>query len=329
MKISLSVLKDTVLAGVHKLGYTGEDAQIITDVLLYAQLRGNNQGITKIATGGVPKYEMLKPFSEVKRNKCAALLSGGHSMVSTAKAADLAIALAQQHGVGIVGVNHTHTSSGAIGYFSRRVAKAGYIGIVCTGNGDFAFVAPTNSAQAKLGTNPFSYAFPYRGGEVVFDNATAAMAYFGIVEAGLKGEKLPEGIGYDKAGMPSVIPQEVLDGSITSFAGHKGYSLSLLVQLLGGPFVGAGTVGVHEEDGSGTFVLAIDPGLLIEKDKYFERATAFVQQIKSAKPLPGKQVFVPGEQGDLFMQRAMEEGEIEIADAIWKQLLTFVTTANT
>jgi LDH2 family malate/lactate/ureidoglycolate dehydrogenase len=325
MKVTVTELQTNVLSGVTKLGYVGEDAKIISDVLMYAQLRGNNQGITKIATGGVPKATEIQECTVVKQNKCGALISGGHSMVATAKAVDLATELAAEHGVGIVGVNHTFTSSGAIGYFSRQLAKNGYIGFVCVGNGTFAFVAPDGSAEPKLGTNPFSYAFPYDDGEVVFDNATAAMAFFGIVEAKLKGEPLPEGIGFDKDGNPSTDAAAVLDGSVKTFAAHKGFGLSLLVQLLGGPFSMAATPGENVDDGAGTFVLAIDAGLLAGKDEYFKRATALVNQIKSAKPLPGKSVRLPGEYGDALAKQAVDTDEIEIADAIWEELVKFVS----
>lgn len=323
MKVGVTDLKSKVIAGVQKLGYQDNDAKIIADVLLYAQMRGNNQGITKIATGGVPKASDVQELKVVKENKCGALLSGGHSMVATAKAVEMAVGLAETHGVGIVASNHTFTSSGAIGYFSRRIAKQGYIGFVCVGNGSFAFVAPSGSAEPKLGTNPFSYAFPYTGGEVVFDNATAAMAYFGIVEAKLKGEPVPEGIGFDKDGNPSTNAADVLNGSIAPFAAHKGFGLSLLVQLLGGAFSLAGISGFHQEDGSGTFVLAIDPGLLAGKDEFMARSTQLIEHIKAAKPLPGQTVMLPGEQGDAIAKQSEDSGEIEIADAIWSQLNTF------
>jgi len=324
MKIRTQELKDKVLEGVKKLGYEGGDAQKITEVLLYAQLRDNNQGIAKIATGGVPEASDVEEFKVVSENKCGALISGGHSMASSAKASEMAVDLAKEHGVGIVGLNHTHTSSGAIGYFSKQIAEAGLIGLVCVGNGGFAFVAPSGSAEPKLGTNPISYAFPYNGGEVVFDNATAAMAYFGIIEAKLKGEKLPEGIGFDKDGNPSTNPADVLDGSVETFAKHKGFGLSLLVQLLGGPFSMAGIPGSNEEDGAGTFVMAIDPGLLAGKEEFMKRSTELAESMKSAKPLPGQEVFLPGEQGDAKTKQAEETGEIEIPDAIWEELINFV-----
>ena len=324
MKVKIEDLKSKVNAGVKKLGYQDDDAKMIADTLLYAQLRGNNQGITKIATGGVPEAKDVEEFRVVKKEKCGALVSGGHSMAAAAKAADMAVELAVEHGVGIVASNHTFTSSGAIGFFSRRIAKQGYIGFVCVGNGDFAFVAPTGSAEAQFGTNPFSYAFPYDGGEVVFDNATAAMAYFGIVEAKLKGEPLPEGVGFDKDGNPSTDAAEVLQGSISTFAKQKGYGLALFVQMLGGPFSLAGTPGVNESDGSGTFVLAIDPGLFAGKEEFMKRSTALVNNVKNAKPLPGQQVLLPGEHGDELVKAVEESGEIEIADAIWQELCNFV-----
>lgn len=324
MKIAVTELNDKVRAGVKKLGYDDSDAQVISDVLLYAQLRGNNQGIAKIATGGVPKVDAVEKFRLVKENKCGALVSGGHSMVASARAADMAVNLASKHGVGIVGSNHTNSSSGAIGYFSRQIAKQGYIGFVCVGNGAFAFVAPSGSAEPKLGTNPFSYAFPYNGGEVVFDNATAAIAFFGVIEAKLKGEPLAEGIGFDKAGNPSTDAAAVIDGSVGTFAGHKGFGLSLFVQLLGSAFSLAGIPGAHEEDGAGTFVMAIDPGLLAGKAEFMKRSTELVESVKSAKPLPGQQVMLPGEKGDALARQAEESGEIEIADAIWQELCKFV-----
>lgn len=158
----------------------------------------------------------------------------------------------------------------------------------------------------------------------MFDNATAAMAFFGIVEAKLKGEALPEGVGFDKNGNPSTNAAEVLDGSITTFAGHKGFGLSLFVQLLGSAFALAGIPGHHEDDGSGTFVLALDPGLLAGKDEYLTRATELVEHIKAAKPLPGQKVILPGEHGDALAKQVEASGEIEIADAIWNELSAFV-----
>jgi len=322
MKVKVADLETKVLGGVSKLGYEGEDAKTIADVLLYAQMRGNNQGITKIATGGVPKANDVEAYRVVKQNKCGALIAGGHAMVATAKAVKLATELANEHGVGIVGSNHTFTSSGAIGYFARQVAEAGYIGIACVGTPPF--VAPTGSAEPKMGTNPLSYSFPTNNGSVIFDTATAAMAFFGVMEYKLKGEPLPEGIAYDSEGNPTTDAAKALGGSVGTFAQHKGFGLSLLVQMLGGSFVEAAFIGLNKERGAGTFVMAIDPGLLVGKEQYLKETTELVEAVRAAKPLAGQSVLMPGERGDQLAKQANDSGEIEIADAIWKELCDFV-----
>lgn len=322
MKVKLTELQNKVHEGIKKLGYQGEDAQIIADVLLYAQLRGNNQGIAKIATGGVPNVKELEDFRVVRQNKCGALMSGGHAMVATVKAAKMATKLAAEHGVGIVGSNHTFTSSGAVGYFARKIADAGYIGLVCVGTGPF--VAPYGSAEAKLGTNPLSYAFPTKSKSIVYDTTTAAMAFFGVVEHKLSNKPLPKGTGFDAEGNPSTDAGEVLDGSVATLAGHKGFGLSLLVQTLGGPFVGASFVNVNRENGAGTFVMAIDPGLFVDKEEFLNQADTLVKEILSAKPLPRQKVMLPGERGDGLAKQVEESGEIEIADGMWNQLRSFV-----
>ena len=335
MKIKVAELQEKVAKGVSKLGYTGEDAQVIIDTLLYAQTRGNNQGIVKIATGGVPPVSEIEEFKIIKENKCGVLFSGGHSMPTTAKATDKAVELAEKHGVGVVCINHTFTSSGSIGYFVRRISKAGYIGLIFVGNGDFAAVAPAGSAEPKLGTNPLAYAFPYEGGEVVFDNATAAISYFGLVEAMLKGKPLPEGVALNSRGEPTTDAKEVIGneegesvgGAIKTFAGYKGFGLSLFVQLMGSAFSLAGIPGAHEKDGGGTFVLAIDPGLLAGKEEYMKRSRELVDHIKSAKPIPGQEVLLPGEKGDRLTKQAEETGEIEIADGVWQELCKFIDKA--
>ncbi len=316
--------------GVKKLGYSPEESQLITDVLLYAQLRGNNQGVSKIATGGVPRSEDVKPLQLVKENKCGALFSGGHSMVTSIRAADKAIELASSHGVGVVASNNTHTSSGSIGFFARRVAEAGYIAFVTVANGGWAAVAPFGSAEPKLGTNPLAYAFPYDGGTIVFDTATAAAAYYGVVEAMLNGQPLPEGVGVNAKGEPTTDAAEILGkgrgamgGALTTFAGFKGFGLSLFVQLLGSAFALAGFPGGHPEDGAGSVIIAIDPGLLAGTEEYMSRSRELVESIRSAKPIKGQTVALPGERGGCPSLTAETTGEIEIADAVWEKLLEF------
>jgi LDH2 family malate/lactate/ureidoglycolate dehydrogenase len=119
---------------------------------------------------------------------------------------------------------------------------------------------------------------------------------------------------------------ENVGGAIKTFADHKGYGLSVFVQLMGSAFSLAGIAGANEEDGAGTFIIAIDPGLFAGKDEYMKRAKQMVDEIKSAKPVEGEEVVMPGELGDRRAKAAEESGEIEIADGVWNELCKFVDT---
>lgn len=148
----------------------------------------------------------------------------------------------------------------------------------------------------------------------------------------LKGKPLPEGVALNFRGEPTTDAKEVLGdgkgesvgGAIKTFADHKGFGLSLFVQLMGSAFSVAGIPGAHEEDGGGTFVLAIDPGLFAGKEEYMKRSSELIKHIKSAKPIPGQEVVLPGEKGDRKAKMVEETGEIEIADGVWDELCKFV-----
>ena len=55
MKVKLTDLKNLAKKAILKYGYTGKEAGSILEVLLYAQLRGNNQGVVKLIGNGIPK----------------------------------------------------------------------------------------------------------------------------------------------------------------------------------------------------------------------------------------------------------------------------------
>jgi LDH2 family malate/lactate/ureidoglycolate dehydrogenase len=153
------------------------------------------------------------------------------------------------------------------------------------------------------------------------------MAYFGIVEAKLKGEPLPQGVAFDADGNPTTDAEKALAGSVTTFGAHRGYGLSLLVQLLAGPLVDAAYSGARDDKGVGTFILAIDPGLLINEAEFLANSTELCDLVTSARPLASAAVQLPGERGDAIRSNAEQAGEMEIADAIWEELCAFVDSA--
>ena len=84
---------------------------------MYAQMRGNNQGIIKITTGGVDKNPNEGTPEVEHETRLSAIVNGNNSsgMLTLNKATALATEKCRAGGFGIVGTNHTPSSTGALG----------------------------------------------------------------------------------------------------------------------------------------------------------------------------------------------------------------------
>lgn len=325
MKIKLTELKDLVNKALANQGYTVEESATMSNVLLYAQLRGNNQGVVKLIGAGIPKDPNAQTPEVIKESPVSAHLDAHqtHAMLAVSKAVDIAITKAKASGIAMVGVKGIHTSSGALGYYARTIADAGLVGIVSTGS--METVAAHGSSEAILGTNPIAIALPTSGAPMVYDITTAAMAYFGVVETATAGKKLPEGIAYDPKGNPTINPNDVMDGgSLKSFDGsHKGSGLSVMIQALTGPLMGAYFTGVGDvtKNWGGHFILAFNPELFAGVEETRAGVDAMIAKIKATRRLDeSKEIFVPGERGDRKTALVIESGEVEVEDNLLEGL---------
>src|SRR4051812_36048858 len=91
MKVSVKELRDITRRAILSYGYSEADAAVILDVLMYAQLRGNNQGVVKLIGPGIPKDPSARPVRHDQEGPTSALIDGGnnHAMVVVTHAVDL------------------------------------------------------------------------------------------------------------------------------------------------------------------------------------------------------------------------------------------------
>lgn len=326
MKVKIEELKDVIKKAIRKYGYDEKEASAIEAVLLYAQLRGNNQGIVKLIGAGIPKSPDAKEIEIEKETKLSALINAhqNHAMIVVNMAADLAILKAKEHGLGVVGVNHLNTSSGAIGYYAKKIAQQSLIGFVFAGSSKR--VAAAGSYEPIFGTNPLAISLPTENAPLVLDMATAAMAYYGVIEAQTAGRALPNDIAYDNEGNLTTDPAKALDGGAlrTFDLGHRGSGLSMMVQALTGPLVGASFTGIGDlaNNWGGHLVLAIDPELLGGLEAVRQGVSQMIAKVKGTKKLDGvKDILVPGERGDELTRQILEVGELEIEDNLYHELV--------
>jgi hydroxycarboxylate dehydrogenase B len=212
---------------------------------------------------------------------------------------------------------------GRLGEYSEMAHDAGMIAMVAVGGlGGGAVrttggVAPYGGARAALSTNPISFGFP-AGSQppVMSDFATSTIAAGKVKLARAKGEPLPPNCILDRDGKPSVDPEDYFNGGVlTTFGGHKGYALAVVVDILGQALTGADTCRNPEGKGSGAYMvagtvfIAINAGLFRPKEEYAAAADAIIQRIKATPPAVGfKEVLLPGEPEQRSKVQRLREG---------------------
>ena len=324
---TIQVAVDHLIALVDKslkgIGVPEGDIETIRDILMYAELRGNNQGLVKIPVRGVLPSADATPM-EVSRNMpCAAHIkvNGNSGMVAANKAAIEASGLAEIHGVGLVGTSGRATSTGAIGYYADLMAKQGMIGIVMAGSPKAVAIA--GGVDATMGTNPIAIAVPTSDGPVILDMATSAMAWYGLIQAQQRGQSIPDGIAYDADGDLTTDPGEALKGAIMAFAGHKGSGLALMVEVLTGPLIGTNIAGDDDRAPNfGDLFIALNPAALGGAATFAGRVDALMATVKTGRKIDGcDEILLPGERGNRQSEAARTDNRMSLNKALYDQLI--------
>lgn len=323
MKIELDTLEDLTTKAIKSYGYTDDETETIRDMLLYAQLRGNNQGVVKLIGPGIPRNEAADDVVIEKETPVSARINGNQNqaMVVVKQALDVVLEKAKATGIAIAGTFNTSTSSGAIGYVASQIASQGLVGLVFASSPPR--VAATGSYEPIFGTNPLAIGIPAKPDPVVLDMSTAAMAFYGLVEAKTAGRSIPEDVAYDTKGRPATDPAEAIKGALRSFdRGFKGSGLSMIVEILGGPLVGAACAGVGDSSKNwGHLVVAVDPGLLGDPEDFIDNVTTLIDRVKHTKKLPGvEEIFAPGERGNRLTNQVKKSGLVEIEENLFNAL---------
>jgi LDH2 family malate/lactate/ureidoglycolate dehydrogenase len=288
---------------------------------MYAQLRGNNQGIVKLIGKGIPRRPEGQTPVVVKDTPVSALVDGNktHAMVVMDQLVDIAIDKAQKSGIGMAGNFNTSESTGILAYYVNKIAQAGFIGLAFS-SAPFQTTAPHGSNQARFCTNPLAYGIPTSGDPILFDMTTSSMAYYGLIQSKTAGTNVPEGTGYNSQGQPTTDPAEIMGGALKTMAGHKGSGLALLVQVLAGSLVGADSFD-NNSTNAGNFVMAINPDLFTPTEEFRNKVGNISTTIKSSRRLDGvDEILLPGERGTNLHNSNLNSGEIEVEDNLLSEL---------
>jgi LDH2 family malate/lactate/ureidoglycolate dehydrogenase len=227
------------------------DATQAADVLVEADLRGiDSHGVARLS-GYVRLWQkgranMQPQFRIIHQTPSTATLDAdaGLGLVSAPHAMRIAIEKAKHVGTGWVAIQHSN-HFGIAAYHAMMALPEDMIGMALTNASPL--VAPTHSKQRMLGTNPICYAIPAgKHAPVVIDLATSTAANGKLEIAQRKNKSVPLGWLQDKYGNETDDPNALKEGGILlplgsgdTQAGHKGFALSALVDIMSGVLSGA------------------------------------------------------------------------------------------
>jgi ureidoglycolate dehydrogenase (NAD+) len=327
-RVSPAGLRDFTTEVLQRVGVTAEHADIVSDALVRAELRGvDSHGLARL-DAYVSKFEAggfnTDPDIAVTPVADAAVLvdaDDGPGQSAGVRAMDEAMALARDRGVGLAAVaNSNHFGTAA--YYTERASAADLIGLSMTNvESD---VAPFGGVDALLGTNPISFSIPTdRAFPITLDMATSVVA-MGKIDHALDGDgEIPETWALDASGEPTTDPAEV--AALRPVGGPKGFGLGIVVDVLCGILTGAGTsptAGALYDDFDepmelGHFFGAIDPSAFQDVESFKARVGEYVDRIKAERPRDGvDEIRVPGELEALAKREHERDGISLNGDAI-------------
>ena len=215
---------------------------------------------------------------------------------------------------------------GRVGAYPLMVAQAGMIGQAFVNGGRLGYqVAPWGGRDGRLTTNPLALAAPRQGkNPILLDMATCTTAEGKIRVYINRGDPVPEGWIIDSEGNPTTDPKRYKadpGGAILPLggvAGHKGYGLSFMMEILGGALGGQGcAAGEKQLVSNGVLFTALRIEHFIDLESYYREVESLICHVRSSRLAEGcKEILLPGEPEFRGARRRRREG-IQLDERTW------------
>jgi LDH2 family malate/lactate/ureidoglycolate dehydrogenase len=244
-------LKSFVSTVLTEVGVTPEDAAIVADVLVAADLRGvESHGVARLESYYVSRIragqlEAKPDVQTVRETPTSLLVDAGNGLghPTAKRTMERILKKADESGAAFGAVRNSN-HYGIAGYYAMLALDRDTIGIASTNS--VRYGAPTFGKDVLLGTNPLAFAIPAKNEPAfVLDFATTTVPKGKLEVYNRKEKKLNPGWAIDAGGNETLDPQVALKGALLPLGGygvdnggHKGYGLGLLVDILCGVLSG-------------------------------------------------------------------------------------------
>lgn len=300
-----------------KFGFTEDESNIITDVLLLSDLYGiESHGMQRLARyhKGIEKG-LIKVDAKpevVFETPVSAVIEGNDGMgqLISHKAMNIAIEKAKKSGMAVVTVRNSN-HFGIAGYYAKMACDAGLMGLAFTNSE--AIMVPTFGRLAMLGSNPIALAMPAEPYDFFFDASTTVVTRGKLEIYNKLGKPLPEGWALNAQGKGSTDAKDVLanivaknGGGIMPLGGeteqsgsHKGYGYGMFCEIFTSILsMGMTSNHTHTNGKGGTChgFIAIDPNIFGDAAAIKEHLSTFLKELRESPKSEGAdRIYTHGE----------------------------------
>jgi LDH2 family malate/lactate/ureidoglycolate dehydrogenase len=343
--VKIKDLMDFEVEVFKKIGIPEADARITADVLTSADRRGiGSHGAARLGRYiGYVEKGLLNPNPDikvVKETDTTLVVDGdnalgqvvGHwtmkKVIEKAKKSNVCLATVR---------NSNHY--GIAGYYTLMALEEGLVGISLTNAA--VLVVPTFAKDSVMGTNPLSIGFPAaKERPWLLDMATSTVPRGKLEVYNRAGKQLPMSWATNASGSPTANPQEVLDnlagrkgggllplgGGEEETGGHKGYDLSVMVDILSGILSGGlygPLVYSMQKEGKGAgvchFFGAFRIDAFVPENEFKEHLDDYIHRLKGASKRPdAEKIFVAGEKE--YDKQEKFSDHVELQDKVVENL---------
>ena len=323
-------------------GFSKDESEIISDVIIRADLYGiESHGIHRlvryhdeITSGQVDVNAKIDIVHETGISACLEANKAMGQLVG-ARAMNMAIQKARNNGCGMVTVRNSN-HYGIASYYTDMAAAQDLIG-VCMTNTE-AICVPTFGCEAMTGTNAIALAMPAEPFNFSYDASTTVVPRGKLEVYRKNGEPLPEHWALDANGKPCTDAAVVVDniiakagGGITPLGGmgtlnggHKGYGLSIIVDLFSA-VISTGLTSNHvnrepTHTGICHYFMAIDYGIFGDKALIKANMSKFLQELRDSKKAEGQsRIYTHGERSAQLMAQR-KNGSIPVNEKTLEEM---------
>ena len=326
-------LKRVGTAILNCLGSPPERSDWVVETLVRSNLAGHDShGIMRLLQyAELAREGAVNPAADVKtlrETSSTALLDAGRSwgQVAARDAMAKAIGMAAQHGISLVALrNCPHI--GRLGEYVLMAAEQDMIGMayVNSHTASDGTVVPWGGIDGRFTPTPLAFAAPSGYEWQVLVDITASVMPEGKVRDHLyRGDPLPPDVIINAAGMPTRDARDFYGppmGGILPLggaAGHKGYALGVMIEMLAGGLTGAGYVSeTPKAGGNGVLFQVMNIEAFEDIDSFKRRTRDLIEHVKSSRPRAGfDEILLPGEPEYRSAQRRQREG-IDLPESLW------------